>query len=215
MKGKLISVFLLIHQANAGAFSGLISNLVTLWSHWATTKPKVVISPYENSQWSVALSGSFPCMSLWIHGRLNLTVTPVTQLFSNFGIALIHLAAWARIHHMIFKSIEEMTQRAGFMPVYPLGVYSCVCSKPGSCCFANPRGCGDEDSYGVGGPHPVEEPVCFNSKICLDLAIAVDKKCTRGFLCHFPKEQGHESAINERFVGTLTLGQMSCLQSNA
>lgn len=154
-------------------------------------------------------------MSLWIHGRLNLTVTPVTQLFSNFGIALIHLAAWARIHHMIFKSIEEMTQRAGFMPVYPLGVYSCVCSKPGSCCFANPRGCGDEDSYGVGGPHPVEEPVCFNSKICLDLAIAVDKKCTRGFLCHFPKEQGHESAINERFVGTLTLGQMSCLQSNA
>lgn len=30
MKGKLISVFLLIHQANAGAFSGLISNLVTL-----------------------------------------------------------------------------------------------------------------------------------------------------------------------------------------
>lgn len=74
------------------------------------------------------------------------------------------------------------------MPVYPLGVYSCVCSKPSSCCFANPRGCGDEDSYGVGGPHPVEESVCFNSKICLDLAIAVDKKLYKRFA--LPLSQG-------------------------
>lgn len=120
-------------------------------------------------------------MSLWVHGRLSLTGTPLTQVFSSFGVAVIHLAAWAGTCHMIFKSTEEMTQRAGSMPVYPLGLLSCVCSKPSSCCFANPRGWGNEDSYRVGSPCPVEEPVCFNSKIFLDLATAVDKKMYKRF----------------------------------
>lgn len=120
-------------------------------------------------------------MSVWIHGQLSLTVTPLTQLFSSFGVALIHLAAWAGICHMTFTSIEDMTQRAGSMPVYPLGVLSFVCSKPSSCCFANPGGWRDESSYGGGSPCPVEEPVCFNSKNFLDFATAVDKKVYKRF----------------------------------
>lgn len=67
----------------------------------------------------------------------------------------------------------------------------------------------------MGNLCPVEEHVCFNSKKLLHLAEAVDKKRTRGLLwCHFPEEQGHESGVNKRLVGALTLGQMSCLQPN-
>ena len=148
----------------------------------------------------------------WVWQWLHLpSYSPTLALHSFTWLHGLEFATWS------LKALEEMTQRAGFMPVYRLGVLSCVCSEPSSCCFANPRGCGDEDSYGVGSPSPVEKPVCFNSKNFLDLSTGVDKKNVQEvcFCATFLRNKDMESAINKGFVGTLTLGQMSCLQSDA